>query len=443
MAYQLSNKTVVRASGGVSYGVAKTVTGSTHFEGAVLIFRPESLDQGVTPAFIVDEGLPPYIPPPSVDPNFSNGNNTAYWDNEAVKLPANYQWNFSLQRQVGDSVVVEAAYNATMGSALTAGLKRINQLPFSVFEQYGRSLLTSNVESAAAKAAGITRPYAAIDCDFSRTCAPVSVAQSLRPFPQYLNIDTASGHGDKSGHSTYHSLLLKAEKRYSSGLTFQGSYVFSKLLTDADSYDADNSALDHYNRGLEKSIGQYDVTHNIKFNYIYELPFGTGKRWLSNSPLKWVLGDWRVAGMHFYTSGYALPLNNSVTFPIFNGRNSAWATTDEGWVVEHENPNWLGSDRYFQSASYFGPQDPNRPGNLTRHNPKARAPWVNEVNFSLAKSFPIKEAVRLDLRWEMFNAFNTPRFNPGSTNVQATTFGQVTGTLNDPRRMQLGLKLYF
>jgi hypothetical protein len=442
LAYQLDSKTVMRASGGISYGVAKTVTGSTHFEGAVLIFRPSSLDDGITPAFLLDQGLPPYTKPPVIDPSFSNGNNTAYWDNEAVRLPVNYQWTFSLQRQLSNSLVVEAAYNATMGAHLVAGLKRMNQLPFSLFERYGRALLTSNVDSAAARAAGITRPYRNIDCDFSRTCAPVSVAQALRPFPQYLNIDTASGHGDKSGHSTYHALVLKIEKAYSAGLTLQGSYVLSKLITDADSYDADNSALDHYNRRLEKSIGQYDQTHNLKFAYIYELPFGKGKRWLSTNPLRWVFGNWRVAGIHFYASGYPLELNNSVTFPIFNGRNAAHATTYEGWVVKHENPNWLGADRYFQPASYFGPQPDTRPGNTTRHNPKARMPWQNEVNFSLAKTFPVTEAIRFDLRWEMFNAFNTPRFNPGSRNVQSPTFGQVTSTLNEPRRMQLGLKLY-
>lgn len=442
-AYQLDPKTVVRGGAGIYYGVAKTVTGSTHFEGAVLIFRPESLDQGITPAFLMDEGLPPYTKPPVIDPSFSNGNNTAYWDNEAVKLPTNYQWTLSVQRQLTGTLLLEAAYNATVGEQLVAGLKRMNQLPFSVFEKYGRALLTSNVDSPAAKAAGIVRPYKNIDCDFSRRCAPVSVAQALRPFPQYLNIDTRAGHGDKSGHSTYHSLVLKLEKSYSAGLTLQASYVLSKFLTDADSYDADNSALDHYNRRLEKSIGQYDQTHAAKFAYIYELPVGRGKRYLGSGPLTWVLGNWRIAAFHYYASGLPLELLNSVTFPIFNGRNAAHATTYDGWIVKHKNPDWKGSDRFFQPPSYFGPQYTDRPGNTTRYNPKARMPWKRELNVSLAKTFPIREQMRLDFRWEMFNAFNTPQFNPGSRNVQAPTFGVVNSTLNEPRRMQLGLKLYF
>ncbi|MCL5744100.1 MAG: hypothetical protein M1541_09270, partial [Acidobacteria bacterium] len=102
---------------------------------------------------------------------------------------------------------------------------------------------------------GLSRPYQDINCQFSRTCSPVSVAQALRPFPQFRDINTSSGAGDKSGHSSYHALVLKLDKRYSQGVTLQGSYVFSKLLSDADRYQPDNSTLDNYNRRLEKSIG--------------------------------------------------------------------------------------------------------------------------------------------------------------------------------------------
>ncbi len=445
LAYALDSKTVLRASAGRSFGVAKTITGSTHFEGAVLIFRPQSLDNGVTPSFLMDQGLPPYTRPPVIDPSFSNGNNTAYWDGEAVRLPENYQWSFSIQRQVSNSTVVEANYHATIGAHLVAGLKRYNQLPFSLLERYGRNLLASSINSPAAVAAGIRRPYADIDCQFSLTCQPVSVAQALRPFPQYLNIDTSSGAGDKSGHSSYHSLLLKIDKRYGQGLTVQGSYVLSKLITDADGYNPDNATLDHYNRRLEKSIGEYDLTHNFKMTYIYELPFGKNRRWLSAGPAAWVLGNWQIAGSQFYSSGYPLSLTNSAALGaiLFNGRSAATISTYDGWIVNKDNPDWKGSDRFFQPPSFFGPQPNDRAGNATRHNPKARQPGNFNENFSLAKKFLLTESVRLDLRWEMFNAFNRFRPNPGSTNVQDPNFGRVQSQLNEPRRMQLGLKIYW
>ncbi len=446
LAYSLDDKTVIRAGAARTFGVSKTITGSTHFDGAVLIFRPESLDNGITPAFRVDEGLPPYIKPPVIDPSFANGQSPAYWDNEAVRLPENYQWTLSVQRQLGSSFVAEASYNATMGAHLIAGLKNINQLPFSALQQYGRNLLSSPINSPAALAAGLVRPYENIDCDFSRTCSPVSVAQTLRPFPQYNQINTSSGHGDKSGHSTYHSVVLKLEKRFSAGWTLNGSYVLSKLLTDADSYDADNRAADHYNRGLEKSIGQYDQTHMFKFSYVYELPFGRGKAFLNSGPASVILGNWRVSGFHNYASGFPLELTNSTNYLIFSGRSPAHVSSYDGWVADRSNANWLGGDRYFNPPAGFA--DPaNQPitvlGNATRFNPKARYPWLLDESFSVAKSFFFTETLRMDFRWEMFNAFNRSRFSPGSTNVQDPNFGRVTSTINDPRRMQLGLKLYW
>jgi hypothetical protein len=445
LAYSIGSATVLRASVGRTFGIAKTITGSTHFEGSTLIFSASSLDNGVTPIFRYDEGLPPYTRPPVIDPSFSNGASPAYWDGEAVRLPENYQWTFSLQRQLTGSTVVEANYHATVGSHLVAGLKRYNQLPFSLLERYGRNLLASPITSPAAVAAGFQLPYPDINCQFSATCAPISVAQSLRPFPQYRDINTSSGAGDKSGHSSYHALLVKLEKRFSRGLTLQSSYVFSKLLTDADGYNPDNGTLDHYNRRLEKSIGEFDLTHNAKFTYIYELPFGRGKRWLTGGPASWILGNWRISGVQIYSSGYPISLTNSAALGsiLFNGRSAATISTYDGWLAENDNPDWRGADRFFQPASFFGPQPNDRAGNATRHNPKARQRGNFNENFSLAKAFPITESLRMDFRWEMFNAFNRFRPATGSSNVQAAEFGRVTDQLNEPRRMQLGLKLYF
>ncbi|MEX2261075.1 MAG: TonB-dependent receptor [Bryobacteraceae bacterium] len=445
MAYALDSKTVLRASAGRSFGVAKTITGSAHFEGSTLTFLATSLDNGITPIFLYDQGLPPYTRPPVIDPTFSNGASPPYWDGEAVRLPENYQWTLSVQRQLSTSLVLEGSYNATIGSHLVAGLKRYNQLPFSVLERYGRNLLASAINSPAAQAAGIRLPYADINCQFSATCAPISVAQALRPFPQFRDINTSSGAGDKSGHSSYHAMILKIDKRYGQGLTLQGSYVFSKLFTDADGYQPDNGTLDHYNRRLEKSIGEFDLTHNLKITYIYELPFGRGKRWLSSGPASWILGNWQIAGTQFYSSGYPLSLTNNAAIGsvLFNGRSAATISTYDGWFTQLDNPNWKGADRFFQPTSFFGPQPTDRAGNATRHNPKARQPWNLNENFSLAKKFQISESLRVDLRWEMFNAFNRFRPSPGSTNIQEVNFGRVQSQLNEPRRTQLGLKLYF
>ena len=104
-------------------------------------------------------------------------------------------------------------------------------------------------------------------------------------------------------------------------------------------------------------------------------------------------------------------------------------------------------DRTIQPASFFPAQPANTFGNMTRYNPKFRSlPNLNE-NISFAKSFPIKEQVRLDFRAEMFNAFNRVRFGLGSLSLQSQTFGVLSQTAGDqansPRQIQLALKLYF
>ena len=377
----------------------------------------------------------PFKLPPLIDPSFSNGNNVPYWNNEAVRLPEEYDWTFTVQRQLTGSTVLEAGYNATIGAHLEAGLLNLNQLPFGDFQKYGLSLLQSNITSAAARAAGIPIPYPGFTG---------SVAQALRPYPQYLTVDTSAGNGDKSGHSTYHSMVLKLQRRFSQGFALQTSYVLSKIMSDADSYQITGIySLDQYNRRLDKSIGTYDQTHNFKISYVWELPFGRGKHWLSSGLASRVIGGWRFSGIQSVQSGLPVPLTNNNTYNIFNGRTPATVSTYDGWETHASNPNWFGSDRFFQSPSYFGPQPANQLGNAPRYNPKARTRPNFGNNISLAKSIGLRESMHVDFRVEAFNLFNSPRFGAGSTNLSDPNFGLVRTQLNPPRQLQMALKLYF
>ncbi|MCI0388772.1 MAG: carboxypeptidase regulatory-like domain-containing protein [Acidobacteria bacterium] len=436
-AYGLDNKTVIRGSVSRTFGMVKATTGSTHFEGAITIFRPASTNLGITPAFRLDTGLPPFPAPPSIDPSFSNGNNTAWWNNSVTRMPENYNWTLSVQRELPGGFVLETSYNATIGAHLTSFKLRFNSLPFSVFERYGRSLLLADINSSAAIAAGIRKPYASFTG---------SVAQALRPYPQYLDIDTGGGNGDRTGHSTYHAGVIKLEKRFAAGLTLQSSYVFAKLIGDSDYYGSGNTgSIDPSNLRLEKSISGLDQTHNLKVNYIYELPFGKGKRWLNGGVGGAILGGWRLSGVHQYASGLPLSFSNGVAFPIFSGRGGIIVNNGyEGWIADNgDNPDWRGAARYFQPRAFFGSQPDTVLPNSTRFNPRARQPWIINENFSLAKSIFFTESIKLDFRIEAFNAFNRVRFNPGTTNISNPNFGVVNSTLNEPRRLQFGLKLYF
>jgi len=346
-------------------------------------------------------------------------------------------------------MVLETSYNAVIGAHLQDGVLNYNQVNPAYLAKDGAALLTSPINSSAAIAAGITAPFPGFQQLWGKRA---TVAQALRPFPQYSTIDTAGGQGDHSGHSTYHACLVKLERRYASGLTFQTSYVFSKLLTDADSAWPQLPAADQYNRRLEKSIGQFDITHNFKLALIYELPFGKGKQWLNHGFASAVLGNWRVSTVNIYQTGTPVSISTSVSQPIFAGRTVPYVTSYNGW-----QPNWSGSfdpsvDNFFvpYGSGPFPIQGPGTPytgiGNVTRYNPKVRYfPSLNE-NMSLAKTIPIHERLQIDFRAEAFNIFNRVRFGTGATQLQDQNFGHLTSNadiLNIPRQLQLALKLYF
>ena len=170
---------------------------------------------------------------------------------------------------------------STLASDLTANILAFNQVPYrslpaslSPFTASGRSALGSVIGSAAANAAGATAPWT---CPAGSTvCVPfntlwgsqASVTQAYRPYPMFGSIDSYSGGGSRVGHSTYHAMILKYNKRTSKGLTVQASYKLSKWLGDADAGNGDM-----YNLGLLKSIMGGDQTHVVQVTYAYDLPY--------------------------------------------------------------------------------------------------------------------------------------------------------------------------
>jgi hypothetical protein len=454
LAYTHKEKTVIRMSAGLSYGNITTVTGSTHQRGFTLTQNFPDSTGGLLPSYFVRAGLPAWSAPPFIDPGFANRDAMPWWQgSEATRQPAFVTWNLSIQRQFSTNMMLETAYNASLGSRLQAGLLNYNQLNPAYLTQYGAGVLNSGINSAAAVAAGIRSPYPnfADPAGLRGTGgwgAQATAGRALRPYPQYNAIDTASGGGDHSGHSSYHAFMIRFEKRYSTGLQFQSSYVFSKILTDADSYWVGGAAMDHFNRGLEKSIGQFDVTHNFKLGAVYDLPFGKGKQFLNSSAAaNFIVGGWRVSGIAYYSSGLPLGLSTSNGMPLFSGGNRPIISSYDGWRAPIAGSSFDPFvDRFVQPASFFPAQPANTFGNQTRYNPNFRQFGNFNENISIAKSFPIREQMRLDFRAEMFNAFNRVRFGTGPLGLQSAQLGQLTGAgdlLNSPRQMQVALKLYF
>ncbi|MFB3779589.1 MAG: TonB-dependent receptor domain-containing protein [Bryobacteraceae bacterium] len=459
LAYALNDKTTLRTAFGRSFNKVTVTRDSGHYQGFFARYNFSSSDQGITPAFNWDKGLPPYPLPISMDPKakldptIANNDEIHYHlPGNATRSPETLYWTFNLQREVAANTVVEAGYSATIGTHLMGSLVNLNQVPTPVWNAYveklgvtaARNLLLSDIRSAAAQAAGVPVPYANfVDPTVQRTR---TVNQALRPFPQFLNVVTGvRGNGDHGGHSSYHSLILKATRRYFSGLAMEWNYVFSKILTDTDSQvEGDGTTQDQYNRRLEKSIGEFDQSHAVKLSTVYELPVGKGKRLLGGSGgvANTILGGWRLGAIASYMSGFPIRVTRNNPLPIFNRDTRPAITTYDNWRAPIKGEKFDPAVDRFLDKSVF-PTQPTGFGNMTRHNPKARSLPIFEENLSLAKKFSISERFSLDYRWEAFNLLNRVRFSTGGTGLDSTSFGVVTSQTNSPRRMQMGLKLYW
>src|SRR5207302_3256590 len=154
---------------------------------------------------------------------------------------------------------------------------------------------------------------------------------------------------------------------------------------------------------------------SLKFNTIYELPFGKGRRWLTHGFATWVIGGWRLGAIQVYASGLPLAVTRNNPLPIFNGSDRPSITTYDGWLMPVSGRFDPAKDLYLNLAA-FPAQLPYVIGNETRYNPKARGFWNKNENVSLSKSFQVTERYRLDFRAEAFNLLNRTIFgNPNSS----------------------------
>jgi hypothetical protein len=483
-AYTLNQDTVIRLSAARTFGSMKNTGGSSHWQGFIGEYSFTSPGNALLePAFMLDNGFPswpkpPFLNPAGVQPNNPAANTTRFWQaSDSGRLPEYYNWSLSIQRAIPGNMVLDLGYNAQLGRHLATNQVQINQIDPNVFLDYVRRSGTdidvarqffqnTDINSPAAAAAGFVKPFP----NFTGT-----VRQSLRPYPQFNDILTDGDGGDRSGSSTYHAMVVKWEKRYSSGLTFLNSYVFSKTLSDVGAANATGSStMTHYNRALNKAVAGNDQTHILKFSYSYELPFGKGKPFLAGGVGNAVLGGWRIAGIQQYASGTAMSLGTSYNpwAAVYAG-NRVSVTSLEGW----KNENYTGdkfdpnADNWFDRSQILGCQATatfgcganilrdgvtdtppssaaiyvakNSFGNAPPRNPSVRSPWQLNENVTLSRTLRFGEGVRLDIRAEGFNLLNRVRWGGPDTGINNQNFGRVTSQGNTPRQIQLGMKLNF
>lgn len=465
IAYTINSDTVLRISAARTFGSLKNTGGSSHWQGFIGEYTFNNNTSNLTPAFLLDEGYPAWPKPPFLRPEGLNAanpgsNDAQFWQaSDAGRLPEFYNWSIGIQRALPGNMVVELGYNAQLGRHLVTNQISLNQIDPNIYLRYAntlggidaaRTMFNRNITDPIAVAAGFVKPY----LNFNGT-----VRQSLRPFPQFNNINTAGDGGDHSGSSTYHALVVKWEKRYSAGLTFLNSYVYSKTLSNVGAANADGSTtMTQYNRDLNKTYASTDQPHILKFSYSYELPFGKGKPFLSGGIGNKVLGGWRIAGIHQYASATPMSLSPGWNpFDAIFAGNRVSVNSLEGW----KNTDYKG-DKFDPNADLWWdvanmdktPTDTPRKdvavyvakssfGNAPGRNGSARSPWNLSESVTLARTLRFGETVRLDIRGEAFNLFNRVRWGSPDSGLTSQNFGRVTSQANNARQVQLGLKLNF
>jgi hypothetical protein len=450
LAYQLNDKTVFRGGYGLFYTAGGNVGGNAE-HGSPLGWSAspsvQSPDGGVTPALYWDNGYPQnFQTPPLFNPTFANGGPINWYMKPGGGRAPYYQnWNINLERQIRPSFLVSAAYAGAKGTRLPTGLQQTDQVN-SKYLSLG-NLLSADISSPqaqAAIAAGTIPPP-------PYTGFTGSVAQSLRPYPQYASVDIQN---PLDGNSTYHSLQLRLDKRYSNGLQFLVAYTASKTIDNGGSIlngFFGSSGRDQFNRRIEKSLSVNDVPQNLVINYTYELPFGARKRFINHrGAIDKVVGGWQVSGISTYHRGVPIEFVVNNSLGLFNGRNNPDRVPgiSPRSNISLSNFNVFGGDSYINLAAFRDPA-PFTIGNGPRTWGDLRQPAFYDENVALMKRTYINERANVEFRWETFNALNRTSFVVVTTlrnfpvNIDSGGAGQFSGAQLTGRQMQFSLKLNF
>lgn len=431
-AYSITQKTVMRGGYGLYYGLGNANAGLRASQNFSYGFNPSqslaSLDAGATPALNWDAGFPPGLLSSTISPTVTNGSAVNTILRSDGRAPYSHNWSLGFQQELRGSILAEVNYVGVKGTHLGNNLIDLNQLDPS-YLRYG-SLLTQSITSAAALAAGIPLPYAG----FKGT-----VAQALRPYPQFLSI---ADQANPNGNSTYHALQAKAEKRFSKGVTFLVAYTFSKTISDSDILAGGGPAgQTYYNRKLEKSLSTNDVPQIFAANVVYELPFGPGKPMLAHGIPSRVLGGWMITGIAQYQVGRPIPLTANNTLPLFNSALRPNVVTDVPMQnsFDHFDP---AANSWINAAAFQVPPALTF-GNAAREYASLRAPAFKNESVGLSKRTLLAENISLTLRAEFFNVFNRVVFAAPASNISAANFGKISSQATAPRQGQVSLRLEF
>ncbi|HEV2523159.1 MAG TPA: carboxypeptidase regulatory-like domain-containing protein [Candidatus Acidoferrales bacterium] len=261
--------------------------------------------------------------------------------------------------------------------------------------------------------------------------------QSRRPYPN-LNAFTTIRW---DGWAFFNSLTIKATRRFTKGLSFDGSYSWSHSIDDASDAGTTNAELnlpqDIYanNLAVEKANSSFDHRHRVTANVVYDLPFANN----SDGWLHRTVGGWRASGNLIVQSGAPFTVNLSTgnevsNIGLVNGNN-----LERPNVSADPNQGPKTPQQWFNTAAFSLPAALTF-GNAPRNN--IIGPGLVDIDSSLQKEFALNESAKLQFRFDAFNLFNHPNFNLPGRIFGASNFGVIQNA-QDPRELQFALKFLF
>jgi len=337
---------------------------------------------------------------------------------KSQKVSIAKQWNVDIQQAFPGAVTMDLAYAGSQGSDLY-NFTLLNQLP----NQY--LALGPHLQDQ------VPNPFYGIVKVGILSGPTIPRSQLLVPYPQfsYLNSNLANGS------SIYHALQLSVNRRFTAGLSFRGSYTWSKGIDNLGGPIQDFSDL-----SKERAVFSNDLIHNASISGVWELPFGKGKPFLQRGIMAWALGNWQYNGIATFQSGYPLSVGLSTNTLFNNG--GAQRPSYTGVPFNISGPVQKRLTRYYNVDAFTSP-GPFTYGNTPRYISQLRAPGVANFDMSLFKNVPIHDNLKVEFRAEAFNIFNRVQFGAPNTTTGDPNAGSINSQINQPRDLQFAVKVLF
>jgi len=430
-AYELNKKTVLRGSAGVYYAAIQESGDSTAgFNISAAFSSPDTF----SPAYYWGTQSFPnnFVRPPVKDPSFSNGQSINWLSPNGGRMPQTVSWTFGIQRTLMRDFVVDLTYIGSKSTHLT-GFAANNIVPLQYIGL--GTLLTAQVGSAQATAAGFTSPFPSFVSQQTHT-----VAQALKPYPQYTNVNFGTA-ADPVGISKFNSLQIKGTKRFSRGWQLLGFYTWEKTMSTSA---APQNPL--INRFQALTIDGSDIPSTLQVSANYQLPIGTGKTFLKNASgiAGRLISGWEMTTSLRYQSGIPLSIGASGSLGTLGYGQTANYVGGDPFLNTNPRDFNASTSRYLNINAFQNPSA-YQFGNLAPRLSWLRGFTQKYESISLSKTTTIRERARLETSLDVIDPFNFHRWTNPNTSITSANFGQVTSTqvVGGARTLQINATFKF